>query len=71
MDGTGVTVPRHATWFDGHGWEVENQGVAPDVEVEMGPDDWAGGRDPQLGTAVRIALDHLAERPAAAPPPRP
>jgi tricorn protease len=71
VDGTGMTVPRHATWFDGHGWDVENHGVAPDVEVAMGPDDWAAGRDPQLETAVRIALDHLAERPAATPPPRP
>ncbi|GLY86487.1 S41 family peptidase [Actinoallomurus iriomotensis] len=71
MDGTGITVPRHATWFDGHGWDVENRGVAPDVEVVMGPDDWAAGRDPQLETAVRIALERLAEHPAAMPPPRP
>jgi tricorn protease len=71
VEGTGITVPRHATWFDGHGWNLENHGVAPDVEVEMGPDDWAQGRDPQLETAVRIALERLAERPAAAPPPRP
>jgi tricorn protease len=71
VDGTGITVPRHGTWFDGHGWAVENRGVAPDVEVEMGPDDWAKGRDPQVETAVRIALERLAERPAAMPPPRP
>jgi tricorn protease len=71
VDGTGMTVPRHATWFDGHGWDLENHGVDPDVEVEPTPDDWARGRDPQLETAVRIALDGLASRPAAAPPPRP
>ena len=71
VDGTGITVPRYATWFTGHGWDLENRGVAPDVEVEMGPGDWAAGRDPQLETAVRIALDRLAERPAAMPPPRP
>ncbi|GAB2802912.1 S41 family peptidase [Actinoallomurus bryophytorum] len=71
VEGTGVVVPRYALWFDGHGWGLENHGVAPDVEVEMGPDDWAQGRDPQLETAVRIALERLAERPAAMPPPRP
>ena len=71
VEGTGITVPRHATWFDGHGWDLENNGVVPDAEVEMSPDDWAQGRDPQLETAVRIALERLAERPAAAPPPRP
>jgi tricorn protease len=71
VEGTSITVPRHATWMDGHGWDLENQGVAPDVEVEITPDDWARGRDPQLETAVRIALERLAERPAAMPPPRP
>jgi tricorn protease len=70
VEGTGITVPRHATWFDGHGWDLENHGVAPDVEVETGPDDWAAGRDPQLEAAARIALEHLAERPAAMPPER-
>lgn len=71
VDGTRITVPRHATWFDGHGWGLENQGAAPDVEVEMRPDDWARGRDPQLETGVRIAMERLAEHPAATPPPRP
>ncbi|MFB9838828.1 S41 family peptidase, partial [Actinoallomurus acaciae] len=71
VDGTGVTVPRYPIWFNGYGWDLENQGVAPDVEVVMGPDDWAAGRDPQLETAVRIALERLAEHPAAMPPPRP
>ncbi|GAA4506785.1 S41 family peptidase [Actinoallomurus oryzae] len=71
VEGTVITVPRYATWFNGHGWDLENRGVAPDVEVEMGPDGWAAGRDPQLETAVRIALLRLADRPAATPPPRP
>jgi tricorn protease len=47
---------------------VENYGVDPDVEVLIGPDDWAAGRDPQLETAVSMALAALAERPAASPP---
>ena len=71
VDGTGISVPRYALWFDGYGWDLENHGVDPDVEVVMGPDDWAKGRDPQLTVAVRIALERLAERPAAMPPPRP
>ncbi|MCW2860189.1 MAG: peptidase [Actinoallomurus sp.] len=71
VEGTEVVVPRYALWFDGYGWELENHGVAPDVEVAMTPDDWARGRDPQLETAVRIALDGLTARPAAMPPPRP
>ncbi len=68
VDGTYVTQPRYATWFDDVGWGVENYGVDPDVEVVVTPQDWAAGRDPQLEQAVQIALASLDERPAAAPP---
>ena len=63
-----ITVPRYAFWFDGLGWDVENYGVDPDVEVVISPGDWAAGRDPQLETAVRLALEALEARPAAAAP---
>ncbi len=68
VEGTGITVPRYAMWLDGFGWGVENRGVAPDVEVVLSPDDWAAGRDPQLETAVRMAIEALEARPAAAAP---
>jgi tricorn protease len=68
VDGTHVTVPRYAFWFETYGWSVENHGVDPDVEVLVSPDDWAAGRDPQLETAVRLALEALDTRPPAAPP---
>jgi tricorn protease len=68
VDGTAVTQPRYSFWFDRLGWTVENQGVEPDVEVAITPQDWAAGRDPQLDTAVRLALEALETRPAAAPP---
>ncbi|HEY0718193.1 MAG TPA: PDZ domain-containing protein, partial [Streptosporangiaceae bacterium] len=68
VDGTRMTVPRYAYWFREWGWDVENHGVDPDVEVFISPDDWAGGRDPQLETAVQLALAALAAHPAVAPP---
>ncbi|MEU4448458.1 PDZ domain-containing protein [Actinosynnema sp. NPDC050801] len=68
VDGTLVTQPRYATWFAGPGWDVENHGVDPDVEVVITPQDRVAGRDPQLDTAVRLALEALALRPAAVPP---
>jgi hypothetical protein len=40
----------------------------PDVEVTIAPHDWAAGRDPQLDTAVRLALQVLDQRTPAAPP---
>jgi tricorn protease len=68
IDGTHMTVPRYAGFFEDYGWSVENYGVDPDVEVLISPDDWAAGRDPQLETAVRLALEALEKQPPAAPP---
>ncbi|WP_398859169.1 S41 family peptidase [Streptomyces chengmaiensis] len=67
-DGTVITVPMNAAWFDAYGWSVENRGVEPDVEALRTPLDWAEGRYPVLAEAVRIALGLLAEHPAAEPP---
>jgi len=71
VDGTIVTQPRYSFWLEGPGWGVENYGVDPDVEVVMTPQDRTAGRDPQLDTAIDLALQRLAEQPAAAPPPLP
>jgi tricorn protease len=68
VDGTSITVPRYAFSFNDSGWGVENYGVDPDVEVLISPDDWAAGRDPQLQTAVQLALDALAKQPPPVPP---
>ena len=67
-DGTVITVPMNAAWFDAYGWSVENHGVEPDIEVLRTPLDWAEGRYTQLARAVRTALDLLEEHPAG---PRP
>ncbi|RAJ42614.1 tricorn protease [Kitasatospora sp. SolWspMP-SS2h] len=68
VDGTLVTQPKYAFWLEGYGWQLENRGVTPDVEVPIAPHDWAAGRDPQLETAVRLALEALARTPAKTAP---
>ncbi|MFF7330854.1 S41 family peptidase [Streptomyces sp. NPDC008150] len=67
-DGTVITVPMNAAWFDAYGWSVENHGVAPDLEILRTPLDWAEGRHAQLDDAVDLALNLLAAKPAAVPP---
>lgn len=67
-DGTVITVPMNAAWFDTYGWSVENHGVEPDVEALRTPLDWAEGRYAVLDDAVRLALELLAAHPAATPP---
>jgi tricorn protease len=68
VDGTTVSVPRFAFFFDEYGWSVENHGVDPDVEVLITPDDAAAGRDPQLETAVQLALETLDKQSPPVPP---
>ncbi len=68
VDGTLVTQPKYAFWFEELGWGVENHGVDPDVEVPQTPQDHVAGRDPQLDEAVRIALEALSRTPAKTPP---
>ncbi len=67
-DGTVITVPMNAAWFDEYGWGVENHGVEPDLEILRTPLDWAEGRHAQLDDAVQLALDLLALHPASTPP---
>jgi tricorn protease len=68
IDGTRITIPQLAFAFNDYGWNVENYGVDPDVEVLISPDDWAAGRDPQLETAVRLALEALDKQGPSVPP---
>lgn len=70
MDGGFVTAPRLVIVSPDGEWEVENEGVAPDVEVDMMPKAVIAGHDPQLEKAVELILAELdadcgqAERPA-------
>ncbi|MGW0988442.1 S41 family peptidase [Streptomyces sp. NPDC002486] len=67
-DGTVITVPMNAAWFDAYGWSVENKGVDPDLDVLRTPLDWAEGRHAQLTDAVELALGLLETNPPATPP---
>ena len=52
-------------------WDVENVGVAPDIEVVDRPERVAAGEDPSLERAVRYLLEQLESSPPAsveAPP---
>ncbi len=73
LDG-GVMIAPRGGFFDIDGdWSVENEGVAPDIVVEMMPKDVIAGHDPQLERAVQEAMRLLEtqtfERKAEPPPP--
>jgi tricorn protease len=68
-DGTLTTQPEFSFYFDDVGWNVENYGTDPDIEVDNAPHDYREGADPQLSRAVEVALDLLKERPPHRPRP--
>jgi tricorn protease len=63
LDGGNVMAPRYAIYGLNGDWEVENHGIAPDVDVEELPKDVAAGHDRQLETGVQIVLDELKAHP--------
>jgi tricorn protease len=63
MDGGSVTAPRVAFYNRTGDWDVENHGVAPDVEVELTPKEWVSGHDAQLEKAVTLVMDSLKKAP--------
>lgn len=68
IDGGGVSAPNRAFFNPQKGiLDIENNGVAPDIAVEVTPADWVAGRDPQLEKAVQVALEALRKNPSAVP----
>jgi tricorn protease len=63
IDGGTVTAPRVAFFNKQGKWGVENEGVAPDIEVEQLPGKTVNGGDPQLERAVAEALKMLEKDP--------
>ena len=63
IDGGGITAPSLA-FFNLEGkYDVENIGVAPDIEVENTPSEVMKGHDSQLERAVAEAMKLLEKNP--------
>jgi len=71
LDGGSITAPNFGFYTPEGKWEIENHGVAPDIEVEMDPAAWRAGHDPQLEKAVDVLLKELKEHPLPAQAKRP
>ena len=69
VDGTTTTQPEYSFWFKDVGWDVENYGTEPDIEVDIAPQDFVKQADPQLEQAIAEALRLLEETPTLEPKP--
>ena len=67
VDGTLTTQPEFSSWFEDVGWAVENYGTEPDIEVDIRPQDYAAGKDPQLERGLKEILKALEESPPVQP----
>ena len=65
MDGGGITAPHFAFYTPEGTFGIENEGVAPDLEVDLDPKAWREGRDTQLERGVKAVLEALAKHPPA------
>jgi tricorn protease len=63
IDGGGITAPILAFYNLQGKWDVENIGVAPDIEVENTPAEVLAGHDAQLERAVAEAMRLLEANP--------
>jgi len=58
-DGARVQVPNRGAYDPSGSWGIENMGVQPHIEVEIDPESWRAGRDPQLERAVSELLKRM------------
>ena len=68
-DGTLTTQPEFSFFFDDVGWNVENYGTDPDIEVDNAPQDYAAGRRPAARQGDRGRARSAGQTPTASPPP--
>jgi tricorn protease len=71
IDGGSMIAPRGGFFTREGKWAVENEGVAPDIDIENWPKDVIAGKDPQLERAVQEAMRLLKERPVERSPKEP
>jgi tricorn protease len=67
VDGTETTQPEFSFWFKDVGWQVENYGTDPDIDIDNAPQDAAAGRDRQLEKALEVALERAGAPGSRAP----
>jgi tricorn protease len=67
VDGTITTQPEFSYWFADVGWVVENYGTDPDIEVDIKPQDYVQGKDPQLERGLQEIMKLMEQNPPRLP----
>lgn len=67
MDGGGLTAPDYRIYEEAGNWIVENEGVTPDIEVDLDPAEMQRGYDAQLQKGIEVLMKQIADEPRVWP----
>ncbi|MBN2184859.1 MAG: PD40 domain-containing protein [Candidatus Krumholzibacteriota bacterium] len=63
IDGGGLTIPDYRIYDREGKWIVENEGVTPDIEVDLDPVEVSEGHDAQLMKAIDVLMKMIEDDP--------
>lgn len=66
-DNSLTSQPEFSFWFKDVGFNVENYGTDPDIEVEISPEDWAKEVDSQLDKSIEVVMKEHRKNPPLKP----
>ncbi len=66
-DGAVTSQPEFSFWFQDVGWGVENYGTDPDIDIDIAPQDYVSGYDPQMEKALSLINEALEANPPVKP----
>jgi tricorn protease len=71
MDGGTLTAPDYRIYNEEGEWVVENEGVTPDIIIDIDSRKYADGFDTQLMKAVEVVMKKITDEPRQWPQHKP
>lgn len=63
IDGGSITAPDYRIYNEKGEWVVENEGVTPDIIIDIDSKKYSEGYDTQLMKAVEVVMKKISEEP--------
>jgi tricorn protease len=67
VDGGGMSAPDYRIYDPQGRWIVENEGVTPDIEIDLDPVEMSKGNDAQLLKGIEVLMQEIKEDPKTWP----
>ncbi|HNY57982.1 MAG TPA: PDZ domain-containing protein [Bacteroidales bacterium] len=71
IDGGSITAPDYRIYNEKGEWVVENEGVTPDIIIDIDSKKYSEGYDTQLMKAVEVVMKKISEEPRSFPQHKP